>query len=660
MGKWNTIKQNLLFGLLLLIANLNGQSNMTLYQMQQVPQANLLNPALPIGAKAYFSLPFLSGLNVGWSNSALPIRAIGLQGMGLQLGKGESYRSILEDVEESNRTLASFQTDLLHIGWQAGSGFWSFSISEQVSFRANYSANFIQFLADAQDFDFVPNQLYDLHALDFQMMHYRSFALGYAKAINDRLQIGGRLKYLWGYSHLNVSSNNANAQSSSDDYTINGRIDYQSAGLTRIPAFREDIFRYLSHPGNTGWAIDLGFHYAYSDRLVFKGSLLDLGWINWKSDLSTASISGDIGHPIQYFEAERTALLNGEKTGGIAYRTGLSTRLYLGGNYYLNPNSNIGLLLQPILGEEISYWGMALSYSTNIRNWLNLSFNYNSYNDNWFHLGTGVSLNLGALQIYAISDNVLALLPKSKSMHWHTGINYTFGRIFERAFQVSTDETPDFWDRPEKLAVEASNNQSFKIDNTRETEASSPFFLLIGDVRNRTDGRPIDQINMDVYQLTDHGEKELVRTGRFPDGTFKIRLQAGKRYELFIEKAGFEASNFPIDIQNTNSSSQLFFLKEKENAFPLFAQNERIINERERQLQDVKAKPADEEEYFFQLTARTSLRAAATHRSEVLLRMGLDEEVKLLEKTTTNWWKVQYFNKQGWVKAKLLKIRSNQ
>ncbi|MCB0641258.1 MAG: SH3 domain-containing protein, partial [Phaeodactylibacter sp.] len=51
------------------------------------------------------------------------------------------------------------------------------------------------------------------------------------------------------------------------------------------------------------------------------------------------------------------------------------------------------------------------------------------------------------------------------------------------------------------------------------------------------------------------------------------------------------------------------------------------------------------------LTGETSLRQDATHKSSVLTRLYIGNEVELLEKTNQFWWKVRYQGMVGWVKA---------
>ncbi|MEN0004193.1 MAG: SH3 domain-containing protein [Bacteroidota bacterium] len=56
----------------------------------------------------------------------------------------------------------------------------------------------------------------------------------------------------------------------------------------------------------------------------------------------------------------------------------------------------------------------------------------------------------------------------------------------------------------------------------------------------------------------------------------------------------------------------------------------------------------------YQVTQKTSLRAASTHKSKVLKRLQVGTAVQVLEHTNQYWWKVEYQGQIGWVKNFLL------
>ena len=663
MRKRNTIFNwqrclSLLCILVFVVQQISAQSNVTLYQISSVPQSKILNPALDLGTTSYFCLPFLSGLNVGWSSSSLPISSLGIDQMGLGLNRGASYQELQQLVNGNNYIHSQFQTDLLHFGLNKSSGDWSFAISEYFDTKAQFGGDLLNLLVDAYRDTPSNNKVYNISELDVRLLHYRSFSVAYAKSFSDKLRLGARLKYLWGYSNIEVENKGLKASATGEEnsYNLEGQLIYWGTGIRRMANFNEDIFAYLSNPGNQGWALDLGFEYQYSDRIQLRGSILDFGWIHWTNDVQTGTIEGLLDDPVEVFEGRRADLLEGIAEQGGGYKTKLPTRIYLSGQYTLNNQDRVGLVLHPVIEKGQTHWAAAVSYSAWFRKYLSFSLNYNIYNRSWFNLGTGLSLNLGALQVYAISDNALSFVSQSKTSHWHTGINYTFGRIFDSPIKVSETPDIDFWNRRPSSSESSIPSILSDVSNDSEIASSSPFFLLIGDVRSREDGRPIDQVNMDVYELSIDGNKELIRTGRYPDGKFKIQLEAGKNYELLIERAGFRSNSFRIANTKPNSLARLFFLRVLEEEYLYAQKGERLIIEHVEKIPNERAKPAEEIKMHCKVIQRTSLRKAATHESKVLQRIAIDTRVCLLEKTSKNWWKVQHGSEVGWIKAKLLRV----
>ena len=74
--------------------------------------------------------------------------------------------------------------------------------------------------------------------------------------------------------------------------------------------------------------------------------------------------------------------------------------------------------------------GIALSYNQKVGKWLNASASYSAYNRSYNNIGLGLSLNGGPIQLYVVSDNVLGIFfpHNTKNLHFHAGINLTFGR----------------------------------------------------------------------------------------------------------------------------------------------------------------------------------------------------------------------------------------
>ena len=57
-----------------------------------------------------------------------------------------------------------------------------------------------------------------------------------------------------------------------------------------------DVVSFLMNGKNKGFALDLGWIHKYSENITFSASLLDLGFIRWKSDVNNIQISGSFDY----------------------------------------------------------------------------------------------------------------------------------------------------------------------------------------------------------------------------------------------------------------------------------------------------------------------------------------------------------------------------
>ena len=132
--------------------------------------------------------------------------------------------------------------------------------------------------------------------------------------------------------------------------------------------------------------------------------------------------------------------LFGLDTSRRSFTTGLMSEFYLGANYSLSKNHNVGLLLYGSFYNRSLYPAMTLSWNSRIKKILGLSVSYSMMKDNLYNLGLGLSINGGSFQYYLVSDNLIGNATASiKHIGLRTGINFTFGR---RKWEHRLNERP--------------------------------------------------------------------------------------------------------------------------------------------------------------------------------------------------------------------------
>lgn len=635
-----------------------GQHDLTLYNMQYLPQANTLNPGRLPFIKGYVNLPLLSGLNLGLGSNSFQLKELGVLNSGTEL----SIETLLQNATTSNRGSMQAQADLLGFGFSLGNLFFTFGVQENVDALLNVPHAAFD-LANALDKEiYISGKNYDLNQLALTASHYRSYRVGVALALSQKMSVGARINYLQGLENIWAYGNDFSliTNPESDQFGVQGDFNIFSSGLSR---FSDEVAwgNYIFNTTNSGFSADFGFQFQYSRKIWLSASVVNLGLIQWNSQLEGVKIANQNIDPEAELSSIVDELVEGTSPNHISYQTPTPVKVYLNGRYQLTNNTEIGLTYAPRFIYGTAEHAGALSVSTYIRRRLGLTANYSIYNNSYANFGTGVSLNLGPFQLYAISDNLPGLFGAGQNAHAHMGINLTFG-----------------WEHPEPIIIaENDREEGILADNSakadsEEAEASiSKTVLLKGKVRDGYSKAIVHNIYLDVYKNNPNGGRELVRTDRFPKGEFTLPLVQKGLYLLKITAYQYEPFETILDVSDAALSQEVF-----EETFYLANPAEAELSSVETLITPEQIKPALPQynipaatraksapqtlditsfQNNYALIDRTSLRSRATHESRVLLRFRIGDRVKLLEKTNSLWWKVQIGEQTGWVKARLLK-----
>src|SRR5690606_8715698 len=114
---------------------------------------------------------------------------------------------------------------------------------------------------------------------------YVEYALGYNREINEKLRVGGRLKFLSGYANFTTRKSKLGLTTDEEtfDLTIDGKFKFQSSGVggfvDKDSTNDEFDFKTPFNFKNFGIALDLGGTYQLTDKIGVSASLLDFGFI---------------------------------------------------------------------------------------------------------------------------------------------------------------------------------------------------------------------------------------------------------------------------------------------------------------------------------------------------------------------------------------------
>ena len=391
----------------------------TLYFMHGIPQAIHTNPALYYKCKTYVELPVLSSVQFSFASTGLGYHDA------IHYGSGTRADSLVIDLDNIGRKLKKrnyFRTDLgmniLGAGFAVKDFYFHFNISDQIETRVGYPGDLVRVKDGNWDSDKMKAKNINLGGLGVTAHNYLQIAAGASYKVNWDLSVGFTAKYLLGSASLVNRRSDLNIFTEQDPIKITGSVDYRinssfpiDFSYDTITGYINDVNfdRALSDPvrdfilnHNRGAALDAGAIWNYNDKLTFTASIINLGFIHWKSNVNRFQANGSFtfqGYDLR--EYTRSAgqadflgtLLDSIKgsfqfEGSIrSYYTLLTTKLYLGGYYQINDYLNAGLLTKTEVFDSRPHFSLTASANINPVNFLHATLSYSIMNNKFYHLG---------------------------------------------------------------------------------------------------------------------------------------------------------------------------------------------------------------------------------------------------------------------------------
>lgn len=412
-----------------------GQSDLLLYNFNAIPQSLHTNPAYEQQTKIWVGLPVISGVQTHYHNNGFAL--IDLFETGTD--PNDNLSNIINSLDSKNQIAINQTTELLGIGFKAGKSFVSLGAYQQIDYKMDYPADLLRLVY----FGNVDNRDLDIGNFGFESMVRTNYYLGYQRSFGEKLRLGFRFKYIIGQSHGYVDRMKAEITTTdTSSLLVNTDILVRTAGVEGLLRGEGDIdYIEAAFGNNTGYALDLGVYYRLNDHWNFSASLLDFGYVNWRSSTTENSsegsyvfdgVSADLSsdQPIESFDAvvdSLEAAFNFQETKGVEYKRNLSSRFFLSANYQLSERHGFGVLYHGRIWDDRLFSDFSVNYQGRLARMLQLTVGYSIINGTYDNLGAGLSLKLGPVQIYAISDNVLhaIMYENLKTSNVRAGLNIT-------------------------------------------------------------------------------------------------------------------------------------------------------------------------------------------------------------------------------------------
>jgi hypothetical protein len=419
------------FLLFLVSVTSHAQHDLSLYNMQIVPQRIFQNPAFIPDQKLFIGIPGLSGVQTAYANPFTYNNIFELDSYDSITFKVESF---LGKIARNDQLRLYSNIDILAVGTQVAQGrfYIAFSVRERLSQQLLIPENLGNLLwygnAASQIFGQVTNICPEVNITAFDEWGF-SFS-GYA--MKHKISWGARLNYLSGRFNATTVKSEFDVYTDTGTYNLQMKSDFElrTSGIDNIENYLDQPVSSLAFPGNNGFSADLGVTYQINDHIGINASVLDIGFINWRSDNMTL-VSQNPGEEF-YFEGltfddftdmlgnldsfgkkltdSILDLVNVDTVYGEKYASRLPIRYNLGGSYSFNEHHRLNLLLNGISANHHFYPSLSVSYYYQLQQKLGLMFSYNIFNNQYTNIGAGFSVNAGPMQFYIISDNVPGLI----------------------------------------------------------------------------------------------------------------------------------------------------------------------------------------------------------------------------------------------------------
>lgn len=285
----------------------------TSYFMNSSVNRHEMNPALL--DKAYVSMPLVLGnINVGTTGN------LGLQDFVYKMdpswqGYGQNGNNLttfmhpnvdankfLGGLKSNNRISANIKYQFFSVGFKAFKGMNLIELNLRSNTSVALPKSFFEFAKTAgQKTD------YDISNLGARTENYAELALGHSHRINNKLTIGGKMKFLFGLAYADVNANNVKLHLDDEQWKITGDVRAKASIMNTDIELSEDKIEQNVPEGQTprhrvddigdieaglssfGVAFDFGATYQVTEDLTLSAAVTDLGFINWKNTHQASS-----------------------------------------------------------------------------------------------------------------------------------------------------------------------------------------------------------------------------------------------------------------------------------------------------------------------------------------------------------------------------------
>ncbi len=434
-----------------------------------------LNPAFG-GEYNYVSMPVLGNLNIGLMSN------IGVNTFLYKMPDGQlttfmnssvSADEFLGKLGKHNKVTFNTDVTILSAGFKAFGGFNTIDIGVHADAGVSLPKGLFEFMKLGQT---GPDTQYNFKDLTVKANAYAEVALGHSRKINDRLQVGAKIKLLFGVANIHGKIDDMQVTLSENLWAItaDGHLNMAAGKGLYLPT-KQQAGKEYDNPeqatevewgdidydsfGMSGFGLgfDFGATYKLLPDLILSAAIRDLGFISWRHNIKAATpgkqwtfdgfenIALDSDQPDyddnkidkQFDDMwdDIEDMINFHKTEENTSRTtALAATLHIGAEYTMPFYRNLtgGFLFTQHFNGPLSWTEGRFSANVKPVKWFDLSVNYgaSSYGSSFgwlinFH-PRGFNFYLGSdHQFFKVTPQFLPV--GNANATFNLGINFTFG-----------------------------------------------------------------------------------------------------------------------------------------------------------------------------------------------------------------------------------------
>jgi hypothetical protein len=445
------------------------QNKEILYNFTPQPQSLLLNPGADVKYKWFFGVPLLSGISAN-------VGSTGVDAYSLFANDGVDFstkvKNIIGSTSRKDYITTNQQLELFTAGFKVG----GYDSKSYVSFGMYQEFDaFIYIPTDLAILTMYGNKDYigksfNLGDLSVKAELLSVFHIGFNKQINEKLILGIRGKVYSSIFNATSTQNSGYFVTNSGDNLIYDQVirsnlalntsgaakyldeDYDGDAATDIV---DDVKSGLLMGGNLGFGVDLGLTYYPETNIQITASLVDIGYVNHSKDVVNYTFKGNYNFKgvLTDFNSDGTvddAYADFKDAIPLdtlynKYTTQRPLKFYSSFQYSFGEErqeecncetdddswyrSAVGAQLFAMTTPRDPMLALTAYYRRRLLTGLQMKATYTIDSYSFTNIGLGLTTKIGAFNLYAMANNLLAYsdLSKANALTFQIGFNIISG-----------------------------------------------------------------------------------------------------------------------------------------------------------------------------------------------------------------------------------------